>query len=397
MRELVVSLVVLFFVLACSSERIQRLATSESIFQDVRALVVDSNNVAYVLTYATPSLLHEVNLNNFRLLRTAVLGGNNARRLVLDNARRRLYIGFDTNPGYVLKFSLENWAVEANLTTFHSARSLVLDDQRNILYVATYPPVKGLTGVVHKVNATNMAVVDTIELPAGYRARTIVYDTSRYYLYVGNDAAPASITRIWGEPALQLMDVLTFPKGWEDTSTSVIDANNQFAYFGISSPVGRIAKIDLSNFQWVDTISTAGNSFDASAIDNVRGYSYWISRELPASLYRVRLCDFTLVDIEAFTPADGVPKALAVRQLTGVITLGTSCLLTTPCRENTNSLIKLQVTSPAVCEKKQVAPRSENVYQTTVNMRFAGMVPSPSCCPPPEFFNQEPRLLQTCK
>eukprot|EP01097_Dermamoeba_algensis_P006685 TRINITY_DN4164_c0_g4_i1.p1 TRINITY_DN4164_c0_g4~~TRINITY_DN4164_c0_g4_i1.p1 ORF type:complete len:394 (+),score=102.00 TRINITY_DN4164_c0_g4_i1:106-1287(+) len=391
MRGLYILLLVSCFFFA-SAYKITRLASSEPVFQDVRALVVDHNNHGYLVSYGS-STLFEVNLNSLRVLRTATLPFPRARSLAIDASHGRLFIGFETNPGTVLRWDLGTWKASGNVTTFHSPRNLIFNADDSTLLVGTYPAVRS-TGVIHKINGTTLQVLDTVELPTGFRARTMVYDTSRHYLYVGNDGAPASVARIWVEPTLARSDVITFPKNWDETSASVIDGQNSFAYFGLVSPVGRIAKIDLSTFTWVDTISTAGEGFSAAGIDNARGFAYFVSNEIPSALYRVRLCDFTLLDLEHLQQGDGFPSALHVRELSGIITVGTGCHNTLSC-SGPSGIIKLQVTDVATCEKS-TSSQPQHQYLTTVNFRFAGMIPSPSCCPPPEYFQSQPDIVETC-
>jgi len=368
--------------------KITRLGSSEPVFQDIRALVVDRNNQGYLVSYGT-STLFEVDLSSLRVKRTASLPFPNAFSLAIDEPLRKLFIGFDMTPGNVLSWDLDSWTWTGNFTTFHSPRNLVFNGEAGTLLVGTYPPVRS-TGVVHKVNSTTLSVLETIELPTGFRPRTMLYDSSRHFLYVGNDGSPASIARLWVEPSLQRSDVITFPQNWDETSSGVIDGDNSHAYFGIVSPVGRVAKVDLSSFTWVDTISTAGPGFSAAGIDNTRGFSYWLSNETPSSLYRIRLCDFTLLDLEPFQGSDGVPRSVNVREATGVITVGTSCLDPTSCA-GPSSIVKFQVTDVAVCEVRATSqPRHQ--YLTTVNLRFGGMIPSPSCCSDA----QSTEIIETC-
>jgi hypothetical protein len=379
-------------IFSVNAYKITRLTSSEPFFQDVRALVVDQDNHGYLVSYGS-STLFEVNLNNLRVLRTASLPFPRARSLAIDATHGRLFIGFETTPGNVLRWDLGSWSASGNITTFHSPRNLIFNEADNTLLVGTYPPVRS-TGVIHKINGTTLTVLETIELPTGFRARTMVYDSSRHYLYVGNDGTPASVARIWVEPTLARSDVITFPQHWDETSTSVIDGDNSFAYFGIVSPVGRIAKVDLSTFTWVDTISTAGDGFAAAAIDNVRGFSYWLSNEIPSAFYRVRLCDFTLLDLEHLQQGDGFPSAINVRELTGVITVGTGCHDALSC-SGPSGIVKFQVSDVATCEKAS-APQPTHQYLTTVNFRFGGMIPSPSCCPPPEHYQAQNDILESC-
>lgn len=97
----------------------------------------------------------------------------------------------------------------------------------------------------------------------------------------------------------------TLTIGENNIQSAGIDLNNGFAYFGCSQIPGSIAKIRLSDFTQVASLSlnTGENTPSACCIDTTNGFIYFGIYELPSKIIKIRLSDFTRVaelDISTF-------------------------------------------------------------------------------------------------
>jgi len=254
-----------------------------------------------------------------------------------------------------------------------------------VLYAATNAP-SGSASFLHKINGADLSLISTVMLdPRDGSITTLQLDRKRGYLYAGTDSSPARIVRL-KLSRFERVNFIEFPTGWNRIGSPSL-GDGELAIFTINEPWPRLVTIGLDGFKWQETLELPKNTapFSSAANDPVTAYSVWYTDSVPSTVFRVRLCNFTVVDTTVLRPSDGVPRAAVYGA--GKITAGTSCSLTSLdnlCASTFKStFLQLKNGRPAQCDfsSEAMEPTSTTVDSiVSLRFNFKGMIPPVQYC-----------------
>eukprot|EP01097_Dermamoeba_algensis_P004220 TRINITY_DN278_c0_g1_i2.p1 TRINITY_DN278_c0_g1~~TRINITY_DN278_c0_g1_i2.p1 ORF type:complete len:1073 (-),score=287.99 TRINITY_DN278_c0_g1_i2:200-3418(-) len=355
--------------------------------RDLRAGFTDYHTgTGYFVSYTVPSYVITVDLNNLALKSRLALPGNLGRAAAYDGSRRKGFFGMATTPGAVAKVDLSTFSVEKTLSTPYSVKALAYDEVDGVLYAATNTPGE-TASFIHKINGKDLSVISTIMLePRDGAASTLQLDRKRGYIYVGTKAHPARIVRVKLN-RFERVNYIEFPTGYNEIGTPSL-ADGDRATFTINKPFPRLVTVGFDGFKRLETLDFPASTpaFSAAVNDPVTGYALWFTDSAPSTVFRVRLCNFTIADKLVLRENDGVPRAAIYG--VGKVTAGSSCTLTNSdnlCSSTFKStLFQLKGGRQATCDFTAAAeePTTSIVNSTIVSLRFnfKGMLPPVRFC-----------------
>ncbi|KAJ5067153.1 hypothetical protein M0811_13202 [Anaeramoeba ignava] len=221
-------------------------------FENGRYGAIDNENkLLYIAPYGSNILL-KFDLNTFQIIDNLTLSVSNtsyADMIEIDLINQKVYIEFE-NPIIIVKVDLNGWNEESNLTlSNYQFYGSIIDVDNGILYVST-DTSSGTNATIYKIELSTFTQID--------------------YLLVN------------------LTSVAKLKYG-------VIDNSTQMMYFGTAQNSMRIAKINLTDFTSVDSISSSSpENCMGAGIDLLNGIAYFST--VDNHLFKVNLTTFTIED-----------------------------------------------------------------------------------------------------
>ncbi|HZE69172.1 MAG TPA: hypothetical protein VE135_06550 [Pyrinomonadaceae bacterium] len=120
-----------------------------------------------------------------------------------------------------------------------------------------------------------------------------VIDTLNGFAYFGTLTSPGIVVKVRLSDFTRV-GALVLDSGENELRSAEIDAVNGFAYFGSLS--GHIVKVQLSNFTRIGSFNVGG-PLATAVIDTTRGFAYFGAFTGPGAIVKLRLSDFTPVDV----------------------------------------------------------------------------------------------------
>ena len=258
---------------------------------------------------------------------------------VIDTDNGFLYIGTETNPGYIIKIRLSDFTYIDYIQTDHRlVQTSVIDTNAGFAYFGCdTSPAKIL-----KIRLSDFTQVGTITPPSGEdNIVSAVIDTNAGFAYFGCDTSPAKIIKIRLSDFTRV-DVLTLNAGEEFATTAIIDTNAGFAYFGLYTTPTIVVKVRLSDFTRVSALTfDAGEDKARSAvIDTKAGWAYFGTYNTITNVVRVRLSDFTREDAIIIDPDGWAPRCATIDTTNGYAYFGLD--------KTTNQLVKVRLSDFSV-------------------------------------------------
>jgi hypothetical protein len=121
-----------------------------------------------------------------------------------------------------------------------------------------------------------------------------VLDPTTSYAYYGTDTSPGQILKI-DLTNLTIVSSITLPSPNTNILSAVIDTQNHFAYFGSGTTPGNgnVAKINLANFSYVNTL-TFNNAGAARSgfLNTTQGFLWFGTNDSPGKVVQIQLSNF---------------------------------------------------------------------------------------------------------
>jgi DNA-binding beta-propeller fold protein YncE len=208
---------------------------------------------------------------------------------------------------FLIKVDLESFEsvaiIEFDDQDKESIRASVIDSASEFAYFAVH--MESGPDRLIKVDLASFEWVETIEMESGDRTlRAGLIDPLDEYAYFGSDTDPGRIVKV-DLAAFERVDMIELPgSGGVRPRLSVMDSNGEFAYFATRPGSGEriwVAKIDLQNFEYVESIELASGEVDAGSImiDPADNFVFVVSPGLspnPGKLVRIDLDSFSRLD-----------------------------------------------------------------------------------------------------
>lgn len=268
-----------------------------------RAVVLDPGTTfAYWGTATSPARIVQVNLAAFALgavSYTLPVGQNLIQTAAIDGVSHYAYFGLASSQIVELNLSVPSPYV---LTSFPDTISNRVSSIVNPVSKKLYFGLGVVPGVIQEVNITHPNVVPmgtTTLSDIVSNLQSAVIDPANNVAYFAASTAPGKIAKV-DLNTFSLTSVLTLEPGDDNIYASLIDRQNQKAYFSSNVPAaGQIFKIDLASFSKEAEISPLLVAPAAGIIDLPppagNGLAYFVSRSSPGSVYKINLSTFTNV------------------------------------------------------------------------------------------------------
>lgn len=258
--------------------------------------VIDTvNGFAYFGTDANPGLIVKVRLSDFTRVGILMLDDTPEateeiflRSAVIDTQNGFAYFGSDRSPGTIIKVRLSDFtrvgALKLN-TGEDSLYSAVIDQNNGFAYFAAVPFPKGK---IVKVRLSDFSRVGAVTLNDGERGFAAVIDAANDFAYFGAPTLPGTVVKIRLSD-LTRVGALTVT---DQVLCAVIDTINGFAYFGGN---GHISKVRLSDFSLAGDFPTDAGQIRTGVIDVNNGFGYFGTFGSPGKVLQLQLASLTQV------------------------------------------------------------------------------------------------------
>lgn len=230
------------------------------------------------------------------------------------------YTFFEERNLFLIKVDLESFEpvaiIEFDDEDEESIRASVIDSVGEFAYFAVHMD-SGPDRLI-KVDLASFERVETIEMESGDRwLRAGLIDSLDEYAYFGSNTDPGRIVKV-DLAAFERVDMMELSGSGEvRPRLSVMDSDGEFAYFATRPGSGEriwVVKIDLQNFQHVESIELASGEVDAGSImiDPADNFVFVVSpgeSPNPGKLVRIDLDNFSRLD--ALDIGDGSTQAFS--------------------------------------------------------------------------------------
>jgi hypothetical protein len=263
---------------------------------DLRSAVIDPvHGYAYFGTHTLPGRVVKISIPGLSRVDalTLLMGEYNLDCAVIDTAKGFAYFGVSAVPSRIVKI---------NLSSFSRVGGLILEAGEDYVQCGVIDTAKGFAyfgtyfGTIVKINLSTFTRSDHLATSSENCFTSAVIDTVNGFAYFGSYTLPGKIVKVdlgYGDPFSTFTQVgtLTLEAGENYLTSAVIDAASGFAYFGTSTPPGRVVKIRLSDFTRVGAITLAGgeNYLTSAAIDPPMGHAFFGTSTLPGRVVYVQV------------------------------------------------------------------------------------------------------------
>lgn len=205
---------------------------------------------------------------------------------VADTARGFIYYGTWTSPGKIIKVDMKTFTKVGVITLpsdLNNIVSGVIDVVNGFAYFATQTANK-----IVRINLNTFAHEGTLEIPGSNNLRGAVKGGK--YAYFGSWASPGKIVKIH-LPSFTYVNTLTLETGENNPVCGVIDTDEGYAYFGTNTTPAKIIQIHLESFTRTNaiTLDSGENIIDCGVIDTSRGYAYFGTTGTTSKIVKVKI------------------------------------------------------------------------------------------------------------
>lgn len=289
------------------------------------AVVDPAGHYAYFGTYTVPGVIVKIDLDTFQQVASITLpsGDYFLDAAVMDPAGRYAYF-FGYTSGKVIKLDLDAFAVVGTLTlpeTASDAITAVIEPDGSYAYIGVFP-LFSQPGQLLRLDLANFQLAGSVVMTENERPTSSVIDAQGRYVYLGTfggEDGRAQVVKI-DTDTFEQVDEITLDPGESDLTSAVIDPSGSFAYFGANTQPGRIVRIDLGTFERTGAITLQGpgegdlygEDYPQSAVIAPTGeYAYFGLATFPGRVARIHLPgpDCTLPPWLSVDPMDGTVAA----------------------------------------------------------------------------------------
>lgn len=293
------------------------------------AVVDPAGHYAYFGTYTDPGVIVKIDLSTFQQVASITLQDQEEYFLdaaVMDPAGRYAYF-FGYTSGKIIKVDLDTFTVADRLTLPASLShpiTAVVDPDGRYAYAGIFPRFSE-PGQILRIDLASFQLAGSVVMTENERPTSSVIDAQGRYAYFGTfgtDDERGQIVRIDTSTFTQAGEI-TLDEGETDLTSAVIDPSGAFAYFGANTRPGQIVRIDLGAFERAGAITLQGagegdlygEDYPQSAVIDPAGeYAYFGLASFPGRVARIHLPG----------PDCTLPGWLRIDPMAGSVTAGES-------------------------------------------------------------------------
>jgi hypothetical protein len=263
----------------------------------------------------------KIDLDTFQQVDSIMLGDDEyfLQAAVMDPAGHYAYF-FGYNSGKVIKLDLDTFSVADTLTLPESLSdtiTAVIEPDGSYAYVGIFPNFSE-PGQILRIDLATFAMAGTVVMTENERPTSSVIDAQGRYAYFGTFGTGDGRGRVVkiDTDAFAQVDEITLASGEDDLTSAVIDPAGHYAYFGANTQPGQIVRVDLDTFTRVGAITLEGpgegdlygeDYLQSAVIDPAGDYAYFGLATFPGRVARIHLSgpDCTLPPWLGMDPMDG--------------------------------------------------------------------------------------------